>query len=225
MGISNLLLAIVMMTSLFYGCAGVQSGHYIQIRRGESLASISRQFSVRPERIKRYNPHARFHRGELIFIPLQRGILSKNSWHDWVASRYSGQYRLLWPVPDSRHVSSAFGPRWGRQHNGIDIKAKEGARIVAAEKGKVIYSGRKLRGFGNMVVIRHGGGLYTLYAHNQVNYVQVGEQVRRGQFIGRVGHTGRSTGNHLHFEVRMQDEALNPLSFYRKKGRGIYASQ
>ena len=225
MGRLPLFLAMAAVATLLYGCAGVQSGHYIQVRRGESLASISRRFSVRPVRLQRYNPHARFRSGELVFIPLSRGLLSKNSWQDWVASRYSGQHRLLWPVPGSRHISSSFGPRWGRQHNGIDITAKEGTPIVAAAGGKVIYSGRRLRGFGNMVVVRHGGGLYTLYAHNQVNDVRVGEQVRRGQRIGRVGHTGRSTGNHLHFEIRMQDEALNPLSFYRKVGHRKYASQ
>ena len=122
------------------------------------------------------------------------------------------------PVPASRVISSAFGPRWGRKHNGIDIKAREGSNILAADGGKVIYSGSKLRSFGNMIVIRHPRGIYTLYAHNQVNYVQVGQRVGRGQVIGRVGHTGRSTGSHLHFEVRLGDEALNPLAFYHNRG-------
>ena len=205
------------------GCAGVQSGHYIQVQRGESLSGISQKLAVGVKKIKSYNPQANFSLGEWIFIPLKRGLMSTNSRDSWVSSVYGGRLKPLWPVPSSQVISSFFGRRWGRRHNGIDIKARGGAKIMAVADGKVIYSARRLQSFGNMIVIRHDHGIYTLYAHNQTNYVQRGQSVRRGQVIGRVGHTGRSTGNHLHFEIRLKDEAINPLAFYDKVKQGVYA--
>ena len=208
---------------LLVGCAGVQSGHYVQLRSGESLTSLSRELAVEAEQIKKYNPMLRFESGEWVFIPLKRGFWSASSRDQWVAAQYATRLKLLWPVPSSRVVSSGFGPRWRKKHHGIDIKAREGASIVAAEQGKVIYSGSRLRGFGKMVVIRHAHGLYTLYAHNQRNLVGVNQYVQRGQVVGRVGHTGRSTGNHLHFEIRMGDEAINPLVFFQGASYRGYA--
>ncbi|MCY4644055.1 MAG: M23 family metallopeptidase [Bacteriovoracales bacterium] len=205
----------------FTGCARMQSGHYVQMRRGESLKDLSKDVGIGADKIKDYNPYAQFSPGEWVFIPLKRGLLSKDSKGDWLSSRYSSGFDLFWPVPSSKNVSSSFGHRWGRKHRGIDIVAKGGSPIVAAEGGKVIYSGNKLKSFGNMIVIRHAHGLYTLYAHNRRNHVGPGQYVAKGQLIAQVGSTGRSTGNHLHFEVRLKDEALNPLAFYRKSKRNI----
>ena len=207
------------------GCAGIQSGHYIQLQKGECLSEVSRKVAVEIKKIKSYNPQANFSPGEWIFIPLKRGLMSTSSRESWISSVYGARLKPLWPVPSSRVISSSFGRRWGRRHNGIDIKAHEGAKIVAAAKGKVIYSGRRLRSFGHMIVIRHTYGIYTLYAHNQSNHVQKGQSVKRGQVIGRVGHTGRSTGNHLHFEIRLKDKAINPLAFYKKANPRVYAQR
>ena len=199
----------------FQGCAGIQSGHYIRLHSGESSASLSRQFFVSEEKIKRYNPGVSFRSGEIIFIPLERGILSQDVKAIYAHSSQRGLFGdLLWPVPSSKKISSGFGRRWNKNHNGVDISAKRGSTIVAAEKGQVIYSGKKLSSFGNMIVIRHSAEMYTLYAHNRVNYVRKGQWVRRGYPIGEVGNSGRSTGYHLHFEVRKKDYPLNPLAFF-----------
>jgi len=120
-----------------------------------------------------------------------------------------------WPVPSSARITSNFGyrthPTRRRRefHEGIDIGARSGANIVAADCGVVILSSWH-GGYGNTVIIDHGGGLHTLYAHNSVNLVRVGDQVSRGQVIARIGSTGVSTGPHLHFEMRVNGVPQNP---------------
>ena len=114
--------------------------------------------------------------------------------------------QFSWPVPGWSRVSSDYGwrvcPFHGNEfHTGIDIPAGYGEAVVAAASGTVIsacYQGS----YGNAVLISHGGGLYTLYAHNSSLIVYAGQKVSKGQQIARIGSTGSSTGNHLHFEVR-----------------------
>ena len=107
---------------------------------------------------------------------------------------------MIWPV--SGVVTSPFGWRWGRMHEGIDIAAATARRSRAAAAGTVIYCGWK-GGYGNLVVIDHGGGLATAYGHQSSIAVSCGQYVSQGQMIGYVGCTGHSTGPHLHFEVRV----------------------
>ena len=114
---------------------------------------------------------------------------------------------LIWPADGP--ITSGFGYRWGALHPGIDIAAGYGADIRAAESGKVIladYNG----GYGNCVVIDHGGGFSTLYGHMKSILVSEGQLVEQGDVLGGVGSTGNSTGPHLHFETRVDGEALNP---------------
>jgi lipoprotein NlpD len=117
---------------------------------------------------------------------------------------------VLWPVRGT--VNSGFGPRGSGMHDGIDIAAPEGTPIHAVERGDVIYSDQ-LRGYGNIVIIRHGGGLVSVYAHNQANLVREGDRVERGDVIAKVGSTGRVSGPHLHFEIRKNNLAQDPLRF------------
>ena len=119
---------------------------------------------------------------------------------------------LRWPVAAPK-LSSLFGKRWGKPHEGIDMAAPIGTPVLAASAGSVIYSGDQVRGYGNMVVIKHADDLSTVYAHNSVLLVHTGDRVATGQEIARVGDTGRSTGPHLHFEVRRQDTPLDPIPF------------
>lgn len=123
-----------------------------------------------------------------------------------------------WPLTTGGVVTSTYGmrrhPISGRRsmHKGIDISGKHGADIVAMADGLVIFSGRKT-GYGKIVEIRHPNGLETRYAHNSRNLVSEGDLVSKGQVIAKLGSTGRSTGPHVHFEVRRNGEALDPMRF------------
>ena len=115
-----------------------------------------------------------------------------------------------WPV--SGRIISTFGPAAGGTHNdGINVAAPEGTTVSAAESGTVAYAGNELRGFGNLLLIKHDGGWVTAYAHNQVLLVKKGDKVRRGQAIARVGSTGGVGVPQLHFELRSGTKAIDPL--------------
>ncbi|EIC21882.1 M23 family metallopeptidase [Thiorhodovibrio frisius] len=128
-----------------------------------------------------------------------------------------------WPLRSGGIVTSEFGDRRhpisGRRsmHTGIDISAKTGTPILAMADGLVIFAGRK-HGYGNIVEIRHGNGLETWYAHNQENRVKEGDLVRRGEEIALLGSTGRSTGPHVHFEVRKNGTPVNPRAYLNPRG-------
>ena len=122
----------------------------------------------------------------------------------------TGSGALTWPV--NAPITSPFGWRWGRMHEGIDLGAAYGTPIAAAAAGTVIYAGW-LGGYGNLTVIDHGGGLSTAYGHQSHIGVSVGQHVEQGEIIGNVGSTGHSTGPHLHFEVRVNGQAVDPLGY------------
>ena len=115
-----------------------------------------------------------------------------------------------WPL--SGRLTSRFGPRNGSFHDGIDIAAPVGTPVRAAASGRVIFSDA-LRGYGNVVIVKHANGFTTVYAHHRRNLVKDGQIVRRGEIIGEVGKTGRVTGPSLHFEVRSGKNARNPLHY------------
>jgi murein DD-endopeptidase MepM/ murein hydrolase activator NlpD len=117
---------------------------------------------------------------------------------------------LIWPVNGT--VTSGFGMRWGRMHEGIDISAPTGTPIWAAAAGTVIYAGW-LGGYGNLVVLDNGNGLATAYAHTSAILVALGQEVAQGETVALVGSTGDSTGPHLHFEVRLNGIAVDPLLY------------
>jgi len=133
------------------------------------------------------------------------------------AAVYNGG-SLGWPVPSSGVISSGYvgrnSPISGKAefHTGVDIAAKYGADVVAAEGGTVIFAGVS-GGYGNTVIISHGNSLSTLYAHNSALCVVTGQTVSRGQVIARVGSTGYSTGNHCHFEVRINGAHTDPMKY------------
>jgi murein DD-endopeptidase MepM/ murein hydrolase activator NlpD len=120
--------------------------------------------------------------------------------------------RLAWPLRGV--VYSKFGPREGEQHAGIDIAAPEGTLIGAAAAGQVVFADVQ-NGYGSMVILRHDDGLLTIYAHASELLVRKGDAVERGAPIARVGQSGRTTGPHLHFEVREGTKARDPLKYLR----------
>ncbi|HSH23170.1 MAG TPA: peptidoglycan DD-metalloendopeptidase family protein [Acidimicrobiales bacterium] len=121
----------------------------------------------------------------------------------------AGAGGCIWPT--SGRVTSGFGARWGRLHAGIDIGAPTGTPIWATKEGTVIFSGVQ-SGYGNVVIVSHGGGLTTLYGHQSRIAASNGQRVNQGDTIGYVGNTGRSTGPHLHFETRYGSTPRNPTS-------------
>ncbi len=118
---------------------------------------------------------------------------------------------MLWPVTAS--VSSPFGRREGRDHDGIDLAVAEDTPVRAACDGIVAYAGSGLRGYGNVIILQHEGQLATVYAHNRALEVPFGAPVLRGQIIARSGQTGRASAPHLHFEVRKGSIARDPLGY------------
>jgi len=120
---------------------------------------------------------------------------------------YDGGYR--WPLT-AGVVSSEFGKRWGRRHEGIDIAADLGEPVLASADGRVEYAGSGLRGYGNVVILRHDDRTTTLYAHNSALKVKPGERVKGGQTIALLGSTGHSTGPHVHFEIRRKSVPEDP---------------
>jgi murein DD-endopeptidase MepM/ murein hydrolase activator NlpD len=129
--------------------------------------------------------------------------------HPYTGERASRQFQ--WPVAQGV-VSSGFGIRNGAMHSGVDIAAPVGTPVLAADSGVVIFSGT-LHGYGNTVIIRHDDGYATVYAHNAHNLVGENARVASGQQIGEIGRSGRTTGANLHFEVRRDNVAQNPLAY------------
>lgn len=126
--------------------------------------------------------------------------------------------KMLWPLPSSKRITSPFGTRihpifkTKKTHHGIDIGAKMGSSILAAKNGKVIIAGWQ-GGYGNVIIIDHGGGITSVYAHCSKLIAKVGQNVKMGEVIAKVGSTGYSTGPHLHFEVRKNGTVVNPLNY------------
>ena len=135
-----------------------------------------------------------------------------------VADAY-GDGVLMWPLPGISRITSPFGWRvlFGKRdfHTGVDIGAAAGTNIKAADNGKVILVKKSSTGYGWHVVIDHGAGIVTLYAHASRIDVNTGDIVQKGQTIAGVGTTGNSTGNHLHFEVRVNNTQTNPLNYVK----------
>ena len=117
---------------------------------------------------------------------------------------------FVWPVHGI--LTSGFGWRWGRMHEGIDLAVSNGTPVVASAAGTVIVAGW-MGGYGNLVVVDHGGGISTAYGHNTSVAVGVGQQVAQGQLIAYSGNTGHSTGPHVHFEVRINGAAVDPMGY------------
>jgi murein DD-endopeptidase MepM/ murein hydrolase activator NlpD len=141
-----------------------------------------------------------------------------------IALQSKGKYiggKIEWPVPSSSKITSPYGYRihpilkTKKFHTGIDIGAPSGSTVIAGNTGKVIFAGY-YGGYGYTVIIDHGGKISTLYAHNSKLLVSVGDEVKRGQTISKVGSTGLSTGPHLHFEVRVNGQHTNPMNYLGK---------
>jgi len=130
--------------------------------------------------------------------------------HPFNGSSTSGSF--IWPAQGT--FTSGYGWRWGRMHKGIDVANNVGTPVVAAQDGQVSFAGWDDGGYGYLVKITHADGTITVYGHNSLILVSQGQMVKQGQPISQMGSTGRSTGPHLHFEIRPAGQgAMNPLNF------------
>jgi murein DD-endopeptidase MepM/ murein hydrolase activator NlpD len=129
------------------------------------------------------------------------------------AAPVSGNGRFIWPVAGGGRITSRYGYRGRSFHRGVDIGTATGTAILAADSGTVTYAGWS-GGYGILVVIDHGNGYITKYAHNSALLVSVGSRVQKGQQIAKSGSTGNSTGPHLHFEIMKNGTNINPLQFF-----------
>jgi len=190
-----------------------------KVAQGDSFWELSRRYGVPLEALLVINSgvdpgHLMI--GSEVLIPSRengaRLVASASKEDEPAAASLAGQF--IWPV--IAPISSHFGPRDGRNHNGIDLAANMGDDIRAARDGTVIIAG-EVPGYGNTVVLEHEDGTRTLYAHASVLKVKVGQKVRQGDVIALVGSTGRSTGPHLHFEIIVNDRPRDPLLYLPKR--------
>lgn len=209
----NILLKLFILLTLS-ACASMKSGQYVYVEKSTEVKSVAKNYGITVDELKIANPGKSFKGKEWIFIPSKVGIayFLKDT---YVVEDYRGlgTGRFLWPVPHFYKVSSHFGPRGRKHHDGIDVPAPRGTPIVAVDTGVVIYSDDGIRGYGNMIVLAHGDDIFTVYAHNRKNKVDKGDRVERGEVIAEVGNTGRSTGPHLHFEIRVKNKVKNPARY------------
>ncbi len=198
---------------------------YHTVRTGETLARISTSYGVDADAIALLNgirdPRS-LRSGTRLYLGYSSGsgrvrTASLNSAYPSrsVDPRTLGSGVIAWPI-DGGRISSKYGRRGSSFHDGLDIAAPAGTPVYAAHDGIVVYSDDGLSGYGNLVIVRGSDGLTTVYAHNRRNTVRLGEVVERGEKIAEVGSSGRSTGPHLHFEVRARDSggrfiSMDPL--------------
>jgi lipoprotein NlpD len=237
-GFIHAVTVIVTMTALLQSCAPRVAappakevpGTYHVVRAGENLYRIGKAYNVGHEELARINKlrHPdQIRAGQKIFVPgasrqlpveviapgnlaTEAGLETAQGTLTRSPSEQALDQIFIWPI--SGDVNSPFGPRGDSFHDGIDIAAPQGTPIRAIDAGEVIYSGH-LRGYGNMVIIRHAGGFVSVYAHNEKNLAGEGQHVSRGETIARVGSTGRVSGPHLHFEIRRNNKAEDPLNY------------
>lgn len=194
-----------------------RKGTYYFVAAGDTLAGIAKAHKISREELAQINNlyDASLVVGRRLFIPNKKTrddylditeIIKKKK---MAAVRSRKTPRFRWPL--KKYVlTSGFGWRRGRPHDGVDLSAKRGTPIYAAAAGRVIFA-KRFSGYGNLIVLKHENNYFTAYAHADNILVKPGMKVTGGQQIATVGQTGRASGPHLHFEVRQATRALNPV--------------
>ena len=187
-------------------------GALYTVKRGDTLESIAKAWGVAPiditaEPLNHMSEPYKLTPGQRLFIPNGRKNLTR-----WLRKPSPAPgYDFAWPLV------GVLTQGYSAHHRAIDIGTVYGAPVYAARGGVVVHAAWARTGYGYTVIINHGGGLMTLYAHLKGTWVHEGERVRRGQLIGEVGSTGRSTGPHVPFEIRVNGRRVNPLNYLPPK--------
>lgn len=177
---------------------------------GDTLSSIAKIYGVKVEDIQEANDLTDIHDlkiGTQLMIPGAQ--ISPQRAEVQVAARGSNG-SFIWPIRG--RITSGFGARWGQTHEGIDIAGNTGTPVAASHGGTVTFAGW-MGTYGRLIIINCGGGISNYYGHLSKISVSSGDKVSQGQIIGNVGSTGRSTGPHLHFEVRVNNKPKNPIDY------------
>jgi murein DD-endopeptidase MepM/ murein hydrolase activator NlpD len=220
-------------------CSALKS-RYHTVSAGDSLPKIAKKYDISVAALQAANGGmpSRLPQGEKIFIPFESNPDWDKQFYETEAepeperevasptpsSEAFPKIAFHWPVKGT--ISSRFGSRYlrgrGRHfHEGIDIAARKGTPVKSARSGHVVYATNKISGYGNMVIVQHADSFSTVYAHLTKILVKKGQFVSRSQLVGTVGRTGRSTGHHLHFEVRSSRRPIDPMPvLYEQYARG-----
>ena len=200
-----------------------RKGVYHVVERHQTLYRICKTYGVDLKEVASLNGIAdpsKIETGQRIFIPGAKKVLKVEIYIDDVTAEAGEKVKIaykkldfIWPVEG--RINDAFEEAESRRHQGIDISSPAGAPIKASNAGTVIYSNNAIKGYGNLIILRHSEEFVTVYAHNQVNLVEEGTWVEKGQIIGRVGQTGRASGPHVHFEIRKNNKPVDPLPFLK----------
>jgi lipoprotein NlpD len=211
-------------------------GDWYEVRDGDTVDSVAQKHGVDPALLAELNelPAGPILNRSEIFIPGRTGAPpGTGSTSADTATEATGQplsdrpaaivgscnpaadICLVWPADGP--VIRGFGSDSRSHHDGIDIGAKEGSEVRAAAAGTVIYSGDAIKGYGNLILIRHADGVISVYAHNAANAAGEGSAVKAGDVIATVGKTGAADAPHLHFEVRRDEQPTDPIPLLRRK--------
>jgi murein DD-endopeptidase MepM/ murein hydrolase activator NlpD len=202
-----------------------RQGVYHVVEKHQTLYRICKTYGVDIKEVASLNQiidPSKIQTGQRIFIPGAKKVLKVEIYIDDVVAEPGQKERekvahkklnFLWPIEGK--ISDVFDDSENRRHQGIDIPSPFGTPIKASSSGTVIYSSNAIKGYGNLIILRHSEEFVTVYAHNQMNLVEEGSWVEVGQIIGKVGQTGRATGPHLHFEIRKNNSAVDPLIFLK----------
>ena len=188
------------------------TGKWMELASHFDLNAIADKYGTTAEEIRRVNGDT-LNRGSYIFIPYSENYLSglrARGIERATASSSSSDY--IWPLVYVDKITSSFGYRGGELHTGVDLPSPQGTPVLASRDGRVVFAGY-CGGHGKSILLEHRDNFFTRYSHNSVMLVKKGDLVCKGQVIGYVGSTGRSTGNHLHFEIRYGEIPLDPVDF------------
>lgn len=200
-----------------------RKGVYHVVERHQTLYRICKTYRVDINEVASLNgiiDHSKIKTGQRIFIPGAKKVLKVEIVIDDVVAESGEREKIaykklnfIWPVEGK--LGNVFEETESKRHLGVDISSPLGTPIKASNAGIVIYSSNTIKGYGNLIILRHSEELVSVYAHNQVNLIEEGMWVERGQIIGKVGQTGRASGPHLHFEIRKNNKAVDPLMFLK----------
>jgi len=200
-----------------------RKGVYHIVEKHQTLYRICKTYGVDIDAVaslNRISDRSKIQVGQRLFISGARKILKVDIYIEDVVMESREEDRgkeaakersFLWPVRGE--LGQRFEEAEERRHLGIDIRSPSGTSVKAAAEGVVIYAGNTIKGYGNLVLLRHTAEYVTVYAHHQSNLVGEGMRVEGGQTIGTVGQTGRASGPHLHFEIRKRNRAVDPLPY------------